>query len=109
MKLTKETEQKIAELQLLEQNLQNFILQKQTFQAQLLETDNALKELDNSKETYKIIGPIMVHSTKEELKKDLNSKKEILNLRIKNIEKQEDKIKEKADSIQSEVLKQIKK
>ncbi|MCX6711842.1 MAG: prefoldin subunit [Candidatus Woesearchaeota archaeon] len=109
MKLTKETEQKIAELQLLEQNLQNFILQKQTFQAQFLEVDNALNELNNSKEAYKIIGPIMVHSTTEELKKDLNSKKEILNLRIKNIEKQEDKLKEKADSIQSEVLKQIKK
>jgi prefoldin beta subunit len=109
MKLTKETEQKIAELQLLEQNLQNFILQKQTFQAQLLEVDNALKELNNSKEAYKIIGPIMVHSTNEELKKDLNSRKEILNLRIKNIEKQEDKIKEKADLLQSEVLNQIKK
>ncbi|MFH0936265.1 MAG: prefoldin subunit [Candidatus Woesearchaeota archaeon] len=109
MKITKETEQKIAELQLLEQNLQNFMIQKQTFQAQILEIENALKELDISKECYKIIGPIMVHSTKEDLKKDLNSKREILNIRIKNIEKQEEKIKEKADSIQSEVLKQIKK
>jgi prefoldin beta subunit len=109
MKLTKETEQKITELQLLEQNLQNFILQKQAFQAQILEIDNALKELENSKESYKIIGPIMVHSNREDLKKDLNSKKEILSIRIKNIEKQEDKLKEKAESIQSDVLKQIKK
>jgi chaperonin cofactor prefoldin len=45
---------------------------------------------------------------KEELKKDLLDEKDIFELRIKNIEKQENKLKEKAKELQSEVLKNLK-
>ena len=108
--MDKETEKKIQELQLLEQNLQNLILQKQNFQAGLLENENAKKELDELKgESYKIIGAIMVAKDKDELKKDLDSEKEILELRIKNIEKQENRIKEKMEDIQKEVMKKLEK
>ena len=110
MKIPKETEQKIAQLQLLEQNLQNFLIQKQAFQTKLIELENALKELEKTKNTvYKIVGTIMVASKKEDLKKDLKSQKEIIELRIKNLEKQEEKIKEKAKETQTEVMKEIKK
>ena len=109
MTTQKETENKITQLQMLEQNIQNFLLQKQTFQTQLIEVDNALEEIEKAKgNAYRIVGPIMVSSSKEELKKDLESKKEILDLRIKSIEKQENQLKDKASKIQSEVLNQIK-
>lgn len=108
-KLSKETEEKIMQLQLLEQNLQNLLLQKQTFQTQVLEIETALAEIEKVKDSaYKIIGSVMVLTKKDELKKDLFSKKEILELRIKNIEKQEQKIKEKSQEIQKEVAKEIK-
>lgn len=108
--MEKETQNKIQELQVLEQNLQNFMLQKQTFQAQLSEIENALNELSKTKkQTYKIIGPIMVSSSKEELEADLNNKKDILNLRIKNLEKQENLLREKATKLQSEVIKNLEK
>ena len=107
-KMDKETEQGIQHLQLLEQNLQNFLLQRQQFQAQLIEVDSALEELKDKKEAYKIIGNIMVKSSKTDLEKDLKKKKEILDLRIKNLEKQEEKIQEKSKTIQEEVLKKIK-
>lgn len=109
--MVKESEKKIQELQLLEQNIQNLLLQKQTFQARLLENENALKELDKSgkKETYKIIGNIMVSVNKEKLKTDLKNEKEVIELRIKNIEKQESTIKERASRLQQEVLKELKK
>lgn len=106
--MDKETENKIQELQLLEQSLQNLILQKQNFQSRLLENENALKELENLKgESYKIIGTIMVLKDKEELKKDVKSEEEILNLRIKNIEKQENKLKEKMEELQKDVIKKL--
>ncbi|MBI4447752.1 prefoldin subunit beta [Candidatus Woesearchaeota archaeon] len=105
----KEIEQKISQLQLLEQNLQNFLMQKQNFQAQLLEIENALAELEHCKgETYKIIGPIMIATEKENLKKDLTSKKEIVDLRIKNLKKQEELLKDKAKKLQEEVIKCLK-
>lgn len=105
--MSKETEQKIEQLQLLEQNLRTFTLQRQQFQAQLLEIESALTEIEGSKEAFKIIGGIMVAAQKEDLKKDLAKKKEMLDLRIKALEKQEEKIKEKATSTQKEVLKEM--
>ena len=90
----KEQENKIAKLQTLEQNIQNYSLQKQNFQSQLIEVDNALYELKKSKgQAYKIVGAVMIASEKEDLTKDLESKKEIINLRIKTLEKQENQLK----------------
>ena len=106
--ISKETEQKIAQLQLHEQGLQNILIQKQQFQAQSIEIESALKELEATKEAYKIVGNLMVASKKEDLKKDLESKKETVNLRIKTLEKQETQIKERAKRLQEEVSKDIK-
>ena len=99
---------KIQQLQLIEQNLQNFSLQRQQFQATLIEIDSALNELKNTKKAFRIIGNIMVASEKEDLDKDLKNKKEVLEIRIKNIEKQESQLKEKAKKLQDEVLKTLK-
>jgi prefoldin beta subunit len=109
MDVQKETEQKIGQLQMYEQSLQTFLGQKQQFQVQLVEVDSALNELKTSKQSYKIIGNIMVQSEGSELKADLESKKEVLELRIKTMEKQETQVREKASRLQSEILTKIKK
>lgn len=109
MEVPKETEQKIGQLQMLEQSLQNFLGQKQQFQIQLVEIESALSELEDTEKAYKIVGNIMVESDKSELKNDLRSKKELVELRIRTIEKQESDIREKASKLQSEILKNIKK
>ncbi len=106
--ITKETEQKISQLQLFEQSMQTILSQKQQFQMQLVEIESALGELDKTDTAYKIVGNIMVASKKEDLKSDLKSKKDIIDLRLKTLEKQENQIKEKAEKLQSEVLKKIK-
>ena len=102
-------QEEIMQLQILEQNLQNILIQKQNFQIQLNETENALKELEKTKDqVYKIIGTIMIASDKIELKKELKEKQEIINIRIKNIEKQEKLIKDKSSELQEKVMKGIK-
>ena len=83
------SETDITQLQLLQQNLQNILLQKQQFQKQSAEIDSALKEIETTKASYKIIGNIMVASQKQDLQKELQQKKELLDLRLKNFEKQE--------------------
>jgi len=104
--MNKETEDQISQLQMLEQNLQNITMQKQNFQAHLFEVENAIKELSESKgPVYKIVGAIMVSQESGLLKKDLESKKDLLEMRVKNLKKQEDSIKEKAGKIQAEVVK----
>ena len=109
MEVSKETEQKIGQLQMFEQSLQSFLGQKQQFQIQLVEVESALNELNGTDKAFKIIGNIMVESDKSELKADLQSKREMLELRIKTMEKQELQVREKASKLQSEILKKIKK
>ena len=106
--ISKETEQKIGQLQLYEQGIQSILVQKQQFQLQQLEIESALKELEKTNDAYRIVGNIMVSSKKEELKKDMESKKEMLALRIRTLEKQENQIKEKATKLQIEVVGQMK-
>ena len=106
--VSKEAEKKINQLQILEQSLQNLSMQKQQFQLQQVEIESALKELENVNEAYKIVGNIMVLSKKDTLKEDLNSKKEVIELRVKNLEKQENQLREKASKLQEEVLKEMK-
>jgi prefoldin beta subunit len=102
-------EQKISQLQMFEQGLQSFLQQKQQFQSQMMEIESALEELTGAKEAYKIVGNIMVRTDGDELQKDLSSKKEMLEIRIKAIEKQETQLKDKAKKLQEEVLLQMKK
>ena len=97
-------QKKIQELQMLEQNLQNFLVQKQNFQMQMVEIDSALEELSKTDKAYKIVGNLMVASKKDELEADLKNKKEMTELRIKSIEKQEKSLKDRASKLQKEVL-----
>ena len=99
----------ITQLQLLQQNLQNILVQKQQFQKQLAELNSALKEIETSETTYKILGNIMVATKKDDLEKDLKEKKELLDLRIKNFDKQEKNLKEKTEELQKKVMAEMKK
>ena len=103
------TQEKIQQLQMIEQGMQSFLAQKQQFQAQVAEIDSALKELNKTEDSYKIVGNIMVKKDKEELIKDLKSKKETFELRLKTLEKQEKQMKDKAERMQKEVLSKLKK
>lgn len=102
--MNNDIQEKINQLSMLEQNMQNFSLQKQQFQSQLMEIESAEKEIEGAKESFKIIGSIMVSMDKEHLKKELKEKRETLQVRIESFEKQENKLKEKAESLQKEVL-----
>lgn len=100
----KDTQQDLHEIHLLEQNMQNINAQKQQFSAQLMEIESAIAELAKSSESYKIVGNIMVKKDSKEISADLKKKKEIIEIRIKTFEKQEEKLVEKMRKHQEEVL-----
>lgn len=108
MEFSPEVTKKIQELQILEQNLQNFLMQKQTFQVEASEILNALEELSKSNdEVYRILGGIMVKTDRKKLITDLEEQKKVVNLRIQSLEKQEKSIEEKSSVLQSEIQKSI--
>ena len=101
---------KLQELQILEQNLQGILMQKQTFQIELAESQGALEELEKSgEEVYKIIGQLMIKSDKSKMKSELEEKKKMLELRIKTLENQEKISTEKVGKLREEFLKEQKK
>ena len=108
-KITQEDQEKIQQLQIFEQNLQNLLLQKQAFQLELNETENALEEVKKTKEdVYKMAGQIMIKVPKKQVEEELGKKKDILSLRTKSIEKQEEQFTQEAEKLKEEVMNKIK-
>ena|SRR3989344_4073161 len=98
-------DKKIQEIQILEQNLQNLLLQKQAFQMEISETIAAKREIEMAGEdVFKIIGQLMIKSDKSRIKDELSNKEKLLDLRIKSFEKQEISLIEKIDSLRKEIL-----
>ena len=105
-----EKNQKIQQMKILEQNLQNLIMKKQAFQMELSETQSASKEIENSgEEVFKIIGQLMIKTDKSKMKQELSNKEKILDLRTKAIEKQENSLIERLDKMREEVMKAMNK
>src|SRR3989344_4677440 len=90
--ISDESREKVQQLQLIEQNLRSSLLQRQNLQTQLVEVESALGEIEKTDTAYKIIGNIMVALPKDQLKKEL-----------------EEKLRSRANQLQSEVLKDMEK
>ncbi len=109
MQIDKETQEKIQELQSYEQTLSSLLMQKQAFQMEQNETENALKEIIDSKDdVFKLVGNIMIKANKTDVEKELRQKQDLLSLRLKSLERQDADIQKKAEELREEVMKKIK-
>lgn len=98
------SDQDIQQLSLIEQNLSATTNQKQSFQKQILEIDNALEELQDRKEGYHIVGTLMIKKPAKDIKADLEKKKKMYELRLSSLEKQEETLKKQAKELQEQVV-----
>ena len=109
MDLDKETQQKIQELQILEQSFQQILMQKQAFQMELSETENALSEIAKATDdVFKIIGNIMIKTDKKKTEEELKKKQDLLSLRLKSIDSEEQSLTKQVEELRAEVMKKIK-
>ena len=103
-------EQKIQEMQILEQSLQSILYQKQAFHMELSETRAALNEIKDSKDqVFKLVGQLLIQTDKDKIKKELDDKEKFLDLRLKSLEKQEKNLSEQLESLRDDFLKKSKK
>lgn len=98
----------IQQLQLLQQNLQNVLLQKQQVQGQQAEIHSALHELKATSQAYKIIGTAMISVAKEELSRELQEQQELMEIRLKNLEKQEHSLQQNLERMQQDAVAELK-
>lgn len=105
IKITPEAQQVLMELQALQQQLQTVLIQKETLNIQNMEIDKALEELGKVKneDVFKAVGPILIKSEKGKLTKELNEKKETIDLRLKSLQKQETRMKERMEESQKKL------
>lgn len=103
--LTNQQKEAIIQLQSYQQQLQSVLIQKESLRLQNLEMEKALEELNATKQekAYKITGQIMISKPVEELKKELNETKEMIDVRIKSLEKTEERINSKMNELQEKL------
>ncbi len=108
--LSDSAKEDILKFQQIQQQLQMVMMQKQDLQAQKAEVENAIKELEKLKDenAYEVVGNIMIKKDKADLKKSLASKKELIELRLSTIDKQQDRLTKEASELQGKLAKQIK-
>ena len=102
-----QSHQLMNQAQLYQQQIHGILMQKENLNLQMTEINNALDELTKSKEKdiYKISGPLLIKSAREDVKKDLEEKKELISLKLKTLDKSEQKIKGKIDELREKLTK----
>ncbi len=87
-----EVQTKLMKLQQLQEQLSAIRAQRQSVELELREVSRVLdeiKELPEEEEVYESIGHILVKRKKDDVQKKLDERREILELRLKTLTKQE--------------------
>ncbi len=96
----------IAQLQTVQQQLKMVVSQKLQLENSLKEIENAIREVEKVDENtpiYKNVGTVLVKTKKDEILKELNEKKETIEVRIRALSRQEEKLKERLQELQNKV------
>ena len=77
---------------------------------ELSETESALEAIKSSgDEVFKIIGQLMIKAEKPKMKEELETKKKMIELRIKTMGNQESSLTEQLEKLREEIMKTAKK
>lgn len=105
-KLSQAHQQEIVRLQQLQQSLEVILQQKSTMEIQLRDTEYAIKELELAGEdatVYKSGGGIFIKSDQKTLIESSEENKELLVIKLKNLENQETRIRKQFEDQRTKV------
>jgi len=104
--LPPEAQEKLEELQDLQETAQQVATQKQQAETQLAEAESALEalaDIDGDTAMYRQVGELLVESDYDEAHEDLEEKVDNLGVRVETLEKQEERVQEQFESLQQEL------
>jgi len=104
--LPPQIQNQVAQIQQIQQQAQALMTQKSQVEMMLRETEAAVKELEASNEEaiiYKSVGEILLAADKSKLTEELKEKKEVLDLRLKTLVKQEERIQKRFNQLQEQL------
>lgn len=108
--IPKQVQDKLVQFQGLQNQLQLTSMQKQQLVLQSADIENALSALEKTsiERIYKIAGPLIIETNKQDSEKKLREDKEVTETRIKMLEKQEKKLTEKLEELRTELQNMLK-
>jgi len=109
-KLPPQVQQRLVRLQQLQQTLQGVLTQKQQLELELTEIEQALDELEKLTDNatiYKSIGSLLVKSEKGKVTTDLNERKELLDMRVNVLGKQEERLRSQVKELQTKLQRDL--
>jgi len=109
-KLPPQVQERILRFQQLKQTLQVVSTQKTQLEMELTETEQALSELaklDDSAVIYKSIGSLLVKAEKAKVTTELNERKDLLNMRIGVLGKQEERLRAQAKDLETKLQRDL--
>jgi len=109
--VSEEDKKFLGQFQFHQQQLQAILIQKENLKLQMFEIEGALEELEASKEkeAYKIAGPIMIKKSLKDLKTELKERKDSFDLRVKTLERAEERTIKNLKEMEPRLKKLIKK
>jgi prefoldin beta subunit len=105
-KLPPKVQERLLRLQQLQQTLQSILVQKQNVELELTEIEQSTNELQKLAEDatiYKAVGSLLVKSEKAKVTSDLNDRKELLNVRVNVLGKQEERLRGQLKDLQTKL------
>ncbi|MDH5806477.1 MAG: prefoldin subunit beta [Candidatus Methanomethylicaceae archaeon] len=96
----------LIRLQEQQEQYKALLLRKQQFEMELKEVERALQECSNLPDNaiiYKSVGTLLFKTEKSKIVSELNEKKEELDLRIKTIEKQEQRLRQQLEELRKSI------
>ena len=109
-KLPPQVQERLLRFQQLQQTLQTVSTQKQQLEFELTEVDQALDELNKVRDDtviYKSIGSLMVRTEKGKMTEELLERKELLNMRINILGKQEERLRTQLKELQEKLQRDL--
>ncbi len=104
--LPPQIQNQVAQIQQIQQQAQALLNQKGQIEMMLRETGVAVKAIEASDEgavMYKSAGEVLLLADRSALLEDLTDKKDVLDLRLKTLNKQEERIKSRFDQLQEQL------
>lgn len=104
--LPPEAREKIETLQDIQERAQQVTMQKQQAEAELANAQHALEaleDIDPEARLYREVGELMIETEYDDAKESLGERVDNLEIRVQTLEKQEDRVREQFESLQTEL------
>jgi prefoldin beta subunit len=90
--------------------LQSVLLRKQQYEAELREVEKAISEIEKlpqDAKIYKSVGNFLLPQTKDSALQELRDRKELLELHVKTLARQESLLREQLEKLREEINKEL--